>query len=77
MEILIEAHHPAHIHFWEYPVRELIERGHEVLMIGRHRDVMRRLLDVYDWIPAEIPKRKTGKNKFPLVEMLERQWTVS
>ena len=31
MKILLEAHHPAHIHFWKYPVRELIERGHEVL----------------------------------------------
>jgi predicted glycosyltransferase len=38
MRILIEAHHPAHIHFWKYPVRELIDRGHEVLMIGRDRD---------------------------------------
>ncbi|CAA6676530.1 MULTISPECIES: DUF354 domain-containing protein [unclassified Lentimonas] len=77
MRILLEAHHPAHIHFWKYPVRELIERGHEVLMIGRDRDVMRRLLEVYDWIPSEIPKRKTGKNKFPMVEMLQRQWTVA
>ena len=77
MRVLIEAHHPAHIHFWKYPVRELIERGHEILMIGRDRDVMRRLLEVYDWIPAEIPTRRTGKNKFPLVEMLERQWAVA
>lgn len=77
MRVLLEAHHPAHIHFWKYPVRELIARGHEVLMIGRDRDVMRRLLEVYDWIPSEIPKRKTGKNKFPLVEMLERQWAVA
>jgi len=77
MRVLIEAHHPAHIHFWKYPVLELIERGHEILMIGRDRDVMRRLLEVYDWIPAEIPTRRTGKNKFPLVEMLERQWAVA
>lgn len=77
MRILIEAHHPAHIHFWKYPIRELQAQGHEVLMIGRDRDVMRRLLEVYDWIPAEIPKRRTRKNKFPLVEMLERQWAVA
>lgn len=77
MKILLEAHHPAHIHFWKYPVRELQARGHEVLMIGRDRDVMRRLLEVYDWIPAEIPKRRTKNNRFPLVEMLERQWAVA
>ena len=46
-------------------------------MIGRDRDVMRRLLEVYDWIPSEIPRRRTGKNKFPIYEMLERQWTVA
>ncbi|NBB81051.1 MAG: DUF354 domain-containing protein [Verrucomicrobia bacterium] len=77
MKVLLEAHHPAHIHFWKYPVRELQARGHEVLMIGRDRDVMRRLLEVYDWIPAEIPKRRTKNNRFPLAEMLERQWAVA
>lgn len=77
MRILIEAHHPAHIHFWKYPVRELRNRGHEVLMIGRDRDVMRRLLEVYDWIPSVIPPRKNKKNRFPLVELLQRQWTVA
>jgi predicted glycosyltransferase len=77
MKILLEAHHPAHIHFWKYPIRELRARGHEVLMIGRDRDVMKRLLEVYDWIPYEIPKRKNHDNRFPLVEMLERQWAVA
>ena len=77
MKILLEAHHPAHIHFWKYPVRELQAKGHKVLMIGRDRDVMRRLLEVYDWIPAEIPKRRWCDNRFPLVEMLERQWAVA
>jgi len=77
MRILLEAHHPAHIHFWKYPVRELRARGHEVLMIGRDRDVMRRLLEVYDWIPHEIPPRSTRNNRFPLAEMLQRQWAVA
>ncbi|MFP4259565.1 MAG: DUF354 domain-containing protein [Opitutales bacterium] len=77
MKILLEAHHPAHIHFWKYPIRELQARGHEVLMIGRDRDVMKHLLEVYDWIPYEIPKRKNRDNRFPLVEMLERQWAVA
>lgn len=77
MKILLEAHHPAHIHFWKYPVRELQARGHQVLMIGRDRDVMRRLLGVYDWIPHEIPPRSTRNNRFPLAEMMQRQWAVA
>lgn len=76
MKILLEAHHPAHVHFWKYPIRELQARGHEVLLVGRDRDVMRRLLEVYDWIPSIIPPRKTKKNRFPLIEMLQRQWLV-
>ncbi|MGF1530286.1 MAG: DUF354 domain-containing protein [Puniceicoccaceae bacterium] len=77
MRVLLEAHHPADIHFWKYPVREMQARGNEVLMIGRDRDVMRRLLEVYDWIPAEIPKRRTRNNRFPLMEMMDRQWIVA
>lgn len=77
MKILLEAHHPAHIHFWKYPIREMQTRGHEVLLIGRDRDVMRRLLEVYDWIPSVIPPRPSQRNRFPLLEMLQRQWTVA
>ena len=77
MRLLIEAHHPGDIHFWKYPIRELIERGHDVKMIARDRDVMRALVDAYSWIPAEVPNRSNRKNKFPLSEMLSRQWAVA
>jgi predicted glycosyltransferase len=77
MKILIEAHHPAHIHFWKFPVKQLQEAGHTVLMIARDRDVMKRLLTVYNWIPSEIPKRILTKNRFPLLEMLQRQWAIA
>lgn len=76
MKILLEAHHPAHIHFWKYVFRELQARGHEVLMIGPDRDILRRLLEVYDWIPADIPERQTRNNRFPSIEMLQRQWAM-
>lgn len=76
MNILIEAHHPGDIHFWKYPIRELITNGHVVLMVARDRDVMRRLMEAYDWIPHIIPERRSQNNKFPLLELLSRQWTV-
>lgn len=77
MRILIEAHHPGDIHFWKYPVKDLLERGNKVLMIARDRDVMRQLVEAYDWIPHVIPKRSSNKNRFPLKEMLSRQWAVA
>lgn len=76
MRILLEAHHPGDIHFWKYPVRKLVNLGHKVHMVGRDRDVMRQLLEAYPWIPHEIPKRLSAKNRFPLGEMLSRQFTV-
>lgn len=77
MKILLEAHHPAHIHFWKYPIRELQARGHEVLMVGRDRDVMRRLLEAYDWIPAVVPPRRGKNNRLPFLDMMQRQWSVA
>ncbi|MEX0330095.1 MAG: DUF354 domain-containing protein [Puniceicoccaceae bacterium] len=77
MRFLIEAHHPGDIHFWKYPIRELQNRGHTVLMVARDRDVMKRLVTAYDWIPHVIPRRRNNQNKFPLLEMLSRQWAVA
>ena len=77
MKVLIEVHHPAHIHFWKYPIRELQARGHQVRMIARDRDVMRRLAEAYDWLDVVTPKRYMQANSFPLIEMLHRQWVVA
>lgn len=77
MRILIEAHHPSDIHFWKYIVRELIERGHETLVLGRDRDVMKHLLAAYDWIPHKIISSMSEKNTFPIAEMLRRQFGVA
>lgn len=77
MKILIEAHHPAHIHFWKYPIRELQERGHEVRLIGRKRDVMERLVAAYPWIDAATPEISARANRLPLVGLLRRQWFVA
>lgn len=77
MKLLIEAHHPGDIHFWKYPIRELNLRGHDVLMIARDRDVMRQLVEAYDWIRYEIPKRRSQKNKFPILELISRQYAIA
>lgn len=77
MRLLIEAHHPAHIHFFKNMVRIWRERGDEVLLLGRDRDVMRRLLDAYDWIPSQIVSSTGQNNRFPLREMLLRQAGVA
>lgn len=77
MNFLIEAHHPADIHFFKFAIQELLDRGHRVKMVARDRDVMAKLLEAYDWIDFEIPKRRTRRNRLPILEMLERQWAVA
>jgi predicted glycosyltransferase len=77
MRLLIEAHHPAHIHFFKNAVRIWRDRGDDVLLLGRDRDVMRQLLAAYDWIPHEIATAQATDNRFPMFEMLRRQAKVA
>jgi predicted glycosyltransferase len=77
MRFLIEAHHPAHIHFFKFPVRIWRERGDEVLLLGRDRDVMKQLLAAYPWIPSRIITSVGKRGRFPLREMLARQAAVA
>lgn len=77
MRLLIEAHHPAHIHFFRNAVGLWRERGDEVLLLGRDRDVMKRLLAAYSHVPFEILTTQRKNNRFPMEEMLQRQAKVA
>jgi hypothetical protein len=77
MRLLIEAHHPAHIHFFRNAVRTWQGRGDDVLLLGRDRDVMKKLLSAYDYIPNEILTAARKNNRFPMEEMLQRQAKVA
>jgi predicted glycosyltransferase len=77
MRLLIEAHHPAHIHFFKHAIRIWRNRGDQVLLLGRDRDVMKQLLQSYDWIPSQVVSEARRGNRFPLREMLARQAGVA
>lgn len=77
MRALIEVHHPAHIHFFKNAIRVWRERGDDVLLLGRDRDVMRQLLVAYDWIPSRVLTTAGTNNRFPIAEMLWRQGAVA
>ena len=47
MKILFEANHPAHVHFLKNIIWNLEERGHEVLIEARDKEVTLALLDAY------------------------------
>jgi predicted glycosyltransferase len=47
MKILFEANHPAHVHFFKNTIRNLEDRGHEILIEARDKEVTLALLDAY------------------------------
>lgn len=77
MRLLIEAHHPAHVHFFRNAIRIWRERGDDVLLLGRDRDVMKKLLAAYSYIPFEVLTAQRKNNRFPMEEMLQRQVKVA
>lgn len=60
MRALIDISHPAHVHFFRYLHRRLVDAGHEVLVVGRDKDVTLRLLEAFD-IP-HLTHGKSGHN---------------
>jgi len=75
MKILIEVHHPAHVHFFKNPVRIWQSHGHEILILGRDRGVIPLLLQVYN-LPYEIIS-KQSLGRFPLNELFKRNMALA
>ena len=48
MRVLIDMCHPAHVHFFKNFIRAFKEKGNEVFIVARDKDVSYKLLDRYD-----------------------------
>jgi predicted glycosyltransferase len=59
---------PAHVHLYKYAVGRLVERGHDVLVLGRDDGCAVDLLDYYE-LPYEL-YGKRGQSKRALVSNL-------
>lgn len=57
MKYLVFTNTPAHVHLYRNAVQELVDRGHEVLVLGREYACTRELLEEYD-LPFEIYGRQ-------------------
>jgi hypothetical protein len=49
MKILVDINHPSQVHLFKYVIKELRNRGHEVIITASQKDVSFRLLDEYDF----------------------------
>ncbi len=72
MRILIDIGHPAHVHFFRHPIRLLKQRGHEVLITSREKEIAVGLLDELN-LPHEVLSVQAGGGLFALgKELLTR-----
>jgi predicted glycosyltransferase len=75
MRVLVDVGHPGHVHFYKHVIWRLQDRGHEVLIAARDKDVTLALLDHYGF-PYRILSA-IGKGRWGLVrEFSQREWAL-
>ncbi len=60
MRILVDLLHPAHVHVFRNLISTMRERGDEVLITARNKDVTIELLDEYDLDHVVLSSQSTG-----------------
>ena len=68
MKIMIDMLHPAHVHFFKYFIKNMINNGHEILVTSRSKEITNYLLDIYNIDHVCISS--IGKTKVSLVKEL-------
>lgn len=48
MRIVIDFGHPAHVHYFKYFIKEMTEKGHEIMCFARERYPIQELLKAYN-----------------------------
>ena len=75
MKVLIDITHPAYAHFFRHVIPSLRDRGHDVLVTSREKDVAVELLEAFG-IEHECIST-SGKTRFQLLrEMVVRDWRL-
>lgn len=77
MKILIDINHPAHVHFFRAPIGLLRERGHELLVTSRIKEVAVPLLDELGIQHRVLSRQKDGGGMLALgTELAKRDWAL-
>jgi predicted glycosyltransferase len=61
MKILIDINHPAHVHYFRNFYRIMIEKGHQILVVSRNKEIEHKLLEHYNIPYIDRGKGKEGK----------------
>ena len=47
MKIVVDVNHPAHVHFFKNMIKQLSDKGHEILLTASEKDISIKLLEGY------------------------------
>jgi hypothetical protein len=75
MRILVDLNHPAHVHLFRNAISEWRQRGHDVLIAARDKDVTLQLLQSYNLDYQRTAGVRKGLMAFPL-GVLELDWKI-
>lgn len=76
MRFLIDICHPAHVHFFRHPVSILKDRGHEILITSRVKDVAVPLIENLGWEHLRLSAAGSGKPLGLLKELALRNFAL-
>lgn len=75
MRVLVDIGHPAHVHFFKNTIYKLQQKGHEILVTSRDKDVAVSLLDAYSIDHMMLSSMKTGKGNL-IIEWISRDYKL-
>ncbi|MEM6795591.1 MAG: DUF354 domain-containing protein [Acidobacteriota bacterium] len=74
--ILVDLTHPAHVHFFRHSIEAWRERGHEVVLTARDKDIAVELLDRLGWAHRDLGAARSGLGGLA-VELVTRTVSLS
>ena len=74
MRVLFDIVHPAHVHFYRHMISELQQRGDDVLVVAREREVTTDLLDQFGIEYTVVKRPGMGGRAGQALELGRRDW---
>ena len=75
LRILVDIGHPAHVHLFRNALRIWMDRGHQVVIAIRDKDLTAALLDLYGFT-YNVASVARHNSLGLLIELLEHDWRV-
>ena len=75
LRLLVDIGHPAHVHLFRNAIRIWMDRGHQVVIAIRDKDLTARLLDLYGFSYSVASTARQGTLGLA-IELLEHDWHI-